>query len=350
MQPVRLGVIGCGVIGTVHLQYAAGSPLIEITAVADLIEANRRKAADQFKPKRIYENGGDLLEDAEVEAVVLAFPTCARTELALRAFEKGKHVLMEKPAAMNSSEVQAMIVARGDRVAACCCSRFRFYEAADVAAEFIATGALGDIRVVRCRAISTAGKKPEKPPPGWRLKKAVNGGGFLVNWGCYDMDYLLGITGWKLKPRLAFAQTWTVPPQFASHIAPESDAETYYVALVRCENGTMISMERGEYMPTRTEEVWQIVGTKGSLRLNMQTPTREAVIHDNTTDEGGVISKTLWESAKPSFRRHADPTTDFAAAIRENRPPKTSLEQALIIQKITDAIYASAERGVAVEV
>lgn len=350
MEPVRLGVIGCGVIGPHHLDAATKSPLIEVVAVADLIEQRGREAAERFNVPRVYREGNDLLEDSAVEAVVLALPTCGRTELALRAFAHGKHVLTEKPVAMNADEVRQLIQARGGLTAACCSSRYRFAEGAQVATDFIATGALGDLRMVYGRAFSAAGPPPQKTPPEWRLKRSLNGGGILMNWGCYDLDYLLGITGWSLKPKTVFAQTWTVPPQLEPHIAPGSDAETYFTALIRCEGGTILSLERGEYMPIQTEAAWQIIGTKGSLRLTMTAATPKLLFHDEATSEQGLVSQTLWEGEEDPARIHSGPVTDFAAAIREQRPPKTTLEQALVVQQISDAIYASAQQGTAVEI
>ena len=350
MKPVKIGVIGCGVIGPAHLAAAAKSPLLEIEAVADFIEERARKAAQEYGAKKVFFNGTDLLADPDVEAVVLAFPTQHRTELALQAFARGKHVLTEKPVAMNADEVRQLIKARGNLIAGCCSSRYRFLEGAEVAAKFIASGALGALRLVRSRNIGAAGEKPKTPRPDWRLTKALNGGGILVNWGCYDLDYLLGITGWSLKPEMVFAQTWTIPPQFESHIAPGSDAETHYTALIRCEGGTVIAIERGEYMPAQSEDAWQIIGTNGSLKLTMTNALPKRIIHDDTSTEKGVVSRVLWEGEENNALVHAGPVTDFAAAIRENRQPKTSLENALVVQQITDAIYASAESGTAVEI
>ena len=351
MEPVKLGVIGCGVIGSSHLRTAVNSPFIDLVAAADLIEGNRRRVAEQFQPKKIYSDSSQLLDDEEIEAVVLAFPAQYRTQVALEAFSKGKHVLTEKPVATNANQVREMIVARGKLVAGCCSSRNRFYKSAQVATEFIRKGGLGDLRVVRCRAIVAAGGQPTTPRPEWRLVKALNGGGILVNWGCYDLDYLLGITGWMLKPETVFAQTWTVPPSFASHIAPKSDAETYYLATVRCQGGVILSMERGEFMTAQSESDWQIIGSKGSLKLRMTDSNPQSIIHDDITTEKGVISKPLWDSTDTSILTHiVDPLVDFVAAIREQRQPLTSLEQSLVLQEITDAIYKSATQGVAVEI
>ncbi len=350
IKPVKLGVIGYGVIGRVHCGVAMASSLADVVAVADLLEDNREAARNQGVP-RVYDSGDSLIdEDPEVEAVLLALPTCYRTDLALHAFACGKHVLTEKPVAMNAGEVRQMIAARGDLVGACCSARNRFLESAQTATDFAASGALGELRLVRCRAVEAAGPQPEKPGSAWRLTKSLNGGGILVNWGSYDLDYLLGITGWSLRPQLVLAQTWPVPPQFASHIAPGSDGETHVAALIRCEGGTVITLERGEFMPAPTDEAWQIIGTKGSLSLMMNPGKDKRIVHYDTSTEEGVIPKVLWEGDEDGAVIHARPLQDFAEAIVEQHPPKTGLEQSLIIQQITDAIYASADRGEAVEI
>lgn len=349
MEPVKVGVIGCGVIGSRHLTIASEASHIELVAAADLIEANRTRAAERFNPPKMYSNDVDLLDDADVEAVVLAFPTQYRTAAALRAFERGKHVLIEKPIAMNAAEVEQLIAARGDLVSGCCSSRKRFTASAQLATQLITSGELGELRTIHCRAIVGAGKRPDTPRPAWRLIKDLNGGGILVNWGCYDLDYLLGITGWQLKPETVFAQTWRVPQVFESHIAPGSDAETHYTALIRCEGDIVLSVERGEFMTMHSHADWEVIGTEGSLKLNMQDAKPEKVIHNRTTTDGGVESTSNVDTEVPEIA-HGTPLSDFAAAIRENRQPSTDLEKALVVQRITDAIYASAETGNAVKI
>lgn len=350
MDPVRIGVIGCGVIGSRHLSVASEAEHIELVAAADMVESYRERAAERFNPPKMYTNDVDLLDDENVEAVVLAFPTQFRTEVALRAFERGKHVLIEKPIAMNVEEVNQLIAARGELVSGCCSSRNRFNKAARLATQLITSDGLGDLRSVHCRAKRGCGKQPDSPRPNWRLNKSLNGGGILVNWGCYDIDFLLGITGWELKPQSVFAQTWTVPPKFESHIAPGSDAETHYLALVRCEDGTAITLERGEYMAATSQSDWEIIGSEGALKLNMGDGNPEKVQHSQTTIEDGVITNPLENTGDTDGPHYGDPLTDFAAAIREGRQPITGLEQALVVQQITDAIYASAESGSVVEI
>lgn len=357
MKPVKYGVIGCGVIGPTHMKPAATCDLLDLVAVADIIPERAQKAATEHNVPRVYGEGLELIADPDIELVVLGLPTCHRRELALAAFAAGKHVLTEKPVAMSAREVDELIAARGNLKAACCSSRYTFITHHAVAAEFIASGALGELREVYMRSFFPAPPPPDEPKPEWRLKRHLNGGGFLMNWGCYDLDYLLTLTGWQLKPQNIFAQTWQIAPHIRWHIPEGSDAETYYTALVRCEGGTMLSLERGEYMPIIGESAWQIIGTKGSLRLTMtgvSAPGPQAqknaahwkqIFFDELTEDRGLVSHVLWEGDEDLSLVSSGPLTDLAAAIREDREPRTTLEKARVIQRLTDAIYESGVSG-----
>ena len=112
----------------------------------------------------------------------------------------------------------------------------------------------------------------------------------------------------------------------------------------------VLSVERGEFMTMHSHEGWEIIGTEGSLKLTMGDGEPESVIYNRTTTAGGVVSTTLAEVGDAPESQHSTPLSDFAACIRENRQPLTSLENALVVQKITDAIYDSAETGNAVEI
>lgn len=350
MEKVKIGVVGCGVMGVRHLAAAVKSPHAEPFAAADLIKERAEVAAKESGASRVYTDGRELIADPDVEAVVLAMPTAHRDELAIEALKAGKHVLVEKPVAMKARTVERMLEARGGRVAGCCSGRFHAYESARIAADFVATGALGDLRVVHCRAYTPARGTPEKMPPAWRLIKALNGGGIMANWGCYDLDYLLGVCGWTLKPRLALAQTWQVPPRSRPNVAEGSDAETHAIALILCKGGTVISFERGEYMPSPELGAWQIVGTDGRLNLTMLYKADKVITHDDTTAEQGVVTKEIWRGTDEWAEMQGFVLMDFVEAIVEGRQPQTSLEKALVIQKITDAVYESADRGAAVEI
>lgn len=350
MEPVRIGLIGCGVIGNVHANVVSESPLTQLVAVADIREEAANAVAEKHSVGKVYNHADPLIADPEVEAVILAMWAAPRTGLALQAFAKGKHVLTEKPVAINAEEVRRLIAARGELTAGCCSSRYRFLESTRAATDFVATGALGQLRVVHCRAILPAGEPPKNPPPPWRVSKPMNGGGILMNWGCYDLDYLLGVTGWQLKPKVAFAQTWPVASTYSNRVDLASDAETHFTALIRCEGDTIISYERGEFVTSRQDTAWEIIGDKGSLHLNMTASGDKEIVYDLADQDSGIVTETLWKGEDLHQTVLEGPVTDFAGAVREHLQPMTSLEQALVVQQISDAIYASAEQGTAVAV
>jgi predicted dehydrogenase len=347
---VRLGIIGCGVIGTHHLQAATACPDIEVVAVADRIAARREAARQSFGVGRLHVEGLDLLADPAVEAVVVAVPAGDRIELPEVALRAGKHVLIEKPTAVSCQRLNAYLAAQGPRVAASCSSRYATLGSTQAAAAVVASGVLGQLRTVYCRNFSPAGLPPATPPPDWRLSRERNGGGILCNWGCYDLDYLMTITGWSLRPRRCLAAAWPVGDPFRDHVAPGSDAESHYTGLLLCDGGTVISLERGEYMPATGQSAWQIIGARGSLRLAMTAQGGPAVWHDEGTSDQGVVSRAVWDQAEDYAAVHSGPVTDFAHAILTGAPPRTDLRRALLVQTITDAIYRSASTGAAVDI
>ncbi|MHC4250528.1 MAG: Gfo/Idh/MocA family protein [Planctomycetota bacterium] len=350
MEPVKLGVIGCGVIGKTNLKAAMASDLVDVVAAADL-RVERREWAREQGVGRIYEDGRDLIDkDPEVEAVLISFPASTRTAMALRAFARGKHVITEKPVALNAREVRSLIAARGDRVAACLSSRVRMCASAEKATEVVKSGALGPIRHIHVRALRAGGPRTDKVPPPWRESFCMNAGGILTNWSCYDLDYVLGVTGWYFRPKTVLGQWWPCVPEFRCHVAPDSDADSYFTAMAVGEDGSVLTIERGEFMPAPPEEAWQVIGTKGSVTLGMTGSDDRRITHHDGSAEKGVVSKVIWEGKDPKPSGNPLVIEDFASAVRDGRAPATGLEQALTIMQITDAIYASAERGAAVDI
>lgn len=344
-KTVKLGVIGCGAMGARHVVTAGKSDRLEVVAVADAVGERAHALAAEHGIPKAYEGGLDLLKDGAVEAVVLALPTAIRSPLALAAFQHGKHVLLEKPSAMNVGDLEGLIAARGKLVGACCSSRYRLLPSAERVTEFLKTGALGPLRSLVIREFQRASARPMKEKPAWRLSRALNGGGILVNWGSYDLDFILGLTGWAFEPRWVLAQTWPVAPMLASHVHPDSDAEAHLAALIRGADGSVLHIERGEYAAIQADSLWEIIGTNGSLRLPLRPGPGKVVYHDFLDPETGFCSEVLWEGDEEGEGLTGAPLLDFAEAILVGRDPATTLEQALVLQKIVDAIYESAEQA-----
>ena len=120
---------------------------------------------------------------------------------------------------------------------------------------------------------------------------------------------------------------------------------------MRCRDGALISLERGETLPVRARSAWELIGERGALQLDM-LPHDGAVLRLTEHDpEQGVREQILWRGDDADWTPITQgPLHDFATAIRERRPPRCSLEQALICQRIADAIVCSAEHGRSVSI
>ena len=352
MNPLKLGIVGCGVIGTHHMNAVAGNADVEFFAAADLNEEALGRSAEQFGIPHTYSSAAELLDNSEVEAVVLALITSVRAPIALEALSKGKHVLIEKPPAMNVGELRRMKAIQGDRVIGCCSARFSFMDSAQRAREIIESGSIGDIRIIRCKGIQQVDPVAEgaNPPP-WRVSHTLNGGGYMVNWGVYDLDYLMSVTGWKLVPKTVLAQVWPIADHLAvGRVHPDSDGENHVVSMIRCEQGVVIVHERGEAVVMGSETLWQITGDKGSLQLRMVPYGGGTALHLETFDpDQGLVSTTVLDKHGED-RTMNGPVNDFARAIREGTSPATDIDRAITLQSMLDAIYESARTGAAVVV
>lgn len=351
-KKLRVGVLGCGVIGQAHLRAAQKLSTCRVTMVADLREEAAKAVAETFGIPGYSGNPEDVLTNPDIDVVVLALPTAPRANLAIKAFKHGKHVLVEKPAAMNAKELQRMIKAmEANGVKGSCCScRYGSHKSAAVARSFIKSGGLGKLRNIRCRALMKAPDTPSKNPPPWRLDKSLNGGGILVNWGVYDLDYLMTATDWQLEPSEIMASTWEISPDLKKWISPNSNAETYFTSLIRFKDGTMMNFERGEFFPMPTQAVWEITGDKGTLELFMTATKETKIIHHNTSKSKGIVTRELWSGDSLPTTEHDVPLKNLVDAIRKDKEPVTSLYDSLKVARIIDGIYKSAEKNTAVKV
>jgi predicted dehydrogenase len=152
-----------------------------------------------------------------------------------------------------------------------------------------------------------------------------------------------------LRPKTVLAQTWPLAPKLSARVDPCSDADNHFLALIRCEDGTMLSFERGEFVSAQSDQAWQILGQDATLQLWLHAGKDKTLTLDESSDERGVESRALWQGTDEGDVTRAL-QDDFAHAIRNGSQPQTSLERALIMQQITDAIYESATTGLAAEI
>jgi predicted dehydrogenase len=175
MRKIKVGLIGTGYIGVVHLEMLRRIRGVEVVAVADSNQALARSTAEKLEIPKVYAAAEDLIGDPDVEVVHNCAPNNVHFEFNRRAIESGKDVLSEKPLSLNARE-SAELVRLADRHKTLTAIDFcyRYYPVVQEAAARVRRGDLGDVRAFV--------------------------GHFLQDWLFYDTDY-----SWRLDPAVAGA-------------------------------------------------------------------------------------------------------------------------------------------------
>ena len=112
LDTIRIGIIGCGGIANgKHMPSLKKVPGVEMVAFCDIIIDRAEKAAKQYgtPDAKVYEDYKELLEDKTIDVVHVCTPNRAHSFITVDALEAGKHVMCEKPMAINSAEAKKML-------------------------------------------------------------------------------------------------------------------------------------------------------------------------------------------------------------------------------------------------
>lgn len=160
--PVGIGLIGAGMIGQLaHLANFAGLPGCRVVALAELRPQLGRQAADRFAVPRVYANHRELLDDAEVDAVVVVTRRPATGPIVLDALSADKHVLSEKPMAHSVTQATRLVDAAARRDLRYAVGMMKRHDAGvahakDTLRRLLARGTLGELRSVRAHCFGGA--------------------------------------------------------------------------------------------------------------------------------------------------------------------------------------------------
>ena len=273
MDKVRLGIIGFGNIGTAHAGHFANNriPNMELTAICDISE-NRRNAARGFFPDMpIFDNAEDLIKSGLCDAVVICVPHYDHPTLAIKAFEHGLHVLVEKPAGVYTKQVKEMNeAAKSSGKVFGIMYNQRTNPMYQKVRSMVQNGELGHIK--RITWIITDWYRPQAyhDSSTWRSAWKTEGGGALINQNPHQLDlwqWMFGMPD-KINAKCSFGKYY--------NIEVEDDVMAYF----EYDNGTT-----GEYI-TSTGEY------PGTNRLEIACDMGKIVIEDGKmTFKRNVISE-----------------------------------------------------------
>lgn len=185
-QAVRWGVIGCAAIAVNRVMGAMpDAKLTQLVAVASRSLDRAREVAAQFDLPKAYGSYDELLADPEIEAVYIPLPNGLHAEWSIKALRAGKHVLCEKPLAMDAEEARQIQAVR-DETGLICLEAFayRFNPVVAEAFQIANSGELGELRFMH--TVSTYLMETHDPE-NVRLQADI-GGGALYDMGCYAIN------------------------------------------------------------------------------------------------------------------------------------------------------------------
>ncbi len=209
MKKVKYGIIGLGNMGTHHVrQFISGNvPHGEVTAIADISPERVQLVKNTYPdyPFECYSSGKELIDKADIDAVVVIAPHYVHPELCIQALQKGLHVICEKPAGVYTKQVKEMMeVAKRSKGL----FTMMFNQRTDCIyrkmRELIFSGEIGEIKRINWLITNWYRSQSYYDSSDWRATWAGEGGGVLFNQCPHQLDLLQWVTGMMPKKIRAF--------------------------------------------------------------------------------------------------------------------------------------------------
>lgn len=320
MTKLLWGLIGCGDISRKRVAPA----LIELET-CKLLAVNRARTdlvesfAREFGARRWYADWREIIADKEIDAVYIATPVYLHAEQTIAAAEAGKHVLCEKPMAMNSAECDGMIaVCRANGVKLGIAYYRHFYPVVQRAKELIVAGEIGKPVVAQINAFERFNPQPGEDRH-WLLEKSKAGGGPMMDFGCHRIEVLTNLFGQIHRTK-----------NLAGRALFDREVEDTSVASFEFASGLQAVLTV-THAALESQDTLSIFGSEGSLHIPVLNRGELRV----KTSAGERI-----EQHPPHANIHLPLIEDFALAVIENREPKVGGAIGREVARIEEEIYA----------
>jgi predicted dehydrogenase len=322
---MHVGIIGCGLIGQ---KRADSLPLGYLKAVADVSQERAQKLARNYPDVLAYSNWEELIQRDDINLIIVSTTNNWLAPITLAAIRAGKHVLVEKPAARNFSELDSIIDAEKKyHVKVMIGYNLRCHPAFIKAKEIIQSEKLGPLLYIRGRYGHGGRLGYEKE---WRANPEISGGGELLDQGVHLIDLSRWFLGEFSKVN-GYTHTyyWKMPVEDNGFIYLETvnrQAAWLQVSCTEWKNlfSFEIFCERGKL------QVDGIGGSYGTERLTLY----------QMLPQMGPPETTIWEFPSPdnSWRVEFD---EFKQAIEKDLPIHPNPKDAREVLKVVSCIYGN---------
>jgi predicted dehydrogenase len=354
---VRFGIIGAGAIAPSLVKSLAKHPHAAVSAVYDVHAGRQAAMCDEFAIPKRPRSLNALLQDDEIDAIYVAVPNKFHVPYTLKALAAGKHVVAEKPFAMNLEEAKQVeaAVRKSGKMWMLGMNR-RFPAMMQKAQALVAKGAIGEPYHAKARWQRMWGCPRLQT---WFGHKAISGGGCLLDIGVHMLDQTMYIAG-NFKPLTC---SGSVYGKFGHRGLGEGgwgksdrdpkmtfDVEDFANAHIRLAGGLSIDLDVSwaAYMPKPVMET-VIYGTEGTIWVGQDEAVAggsEAIRLCTRKKKAFVVD----EAPKAKIRYpHCDRFNNFVNAVLGKEEPCVTIDQALAVQAILSGIYRSSSTGTEVD-
>ena len=347
-EPIGIAIIGTGYIGLgAHLPAyltMQDEGLVRIVAVCDIREDALRAASEKAGGARAFTDYRQMLKMDEIVAVDVCTPNYLHKQPVIDSLASGKHVICEKPLAINAQEGAEMVAAAraaGRQLAVGL--NVRFGAGAQAVKRFIDDGRLGEIYYARAHALRRRGI------PGWGLftQKDKQGGGPLIDIGVHILDLTLWLMGHP-EPVSVTGQTYAKfgPREDVLGLMGQWDPKTFTVedfaaGFIRFRSGATLSLESSFAANIADNQFHTtLLGTEGGALLYPSDDARTRLFRE----ESGTLTDTT-PVFLPRVGTHEAELRAFIQALADDLPVPVPGTQGLLVTRLLDALYESAETG-----
>jgi predicted dehydrogenase len=324
-RPLGLGFIGSGRIAQAHLKAAKNLPdFVIIAAIAGRRRDKAEATAREYGIPVVYDDYHQLLKDPAVQAVVITTPNDSHAAIACDAAKAGKHLLVEKPMALDTTSAEAMVRAAEDGGVTLMVAQSRRFS--DAVQEMVRRlSEIGDIiRVHIAFLVSFA-----QPPTEWWRSSAQAGGLVILLQGSHSLDSIYWWLG--RTPQSIYAT--------AARTNPAWEGEDEADIVCRFAGGQTATTHLSLSTNPSVHDTL-VVGRKGHFRL-IERPAGPPFENVYRLEKNG---ETLLEGLQaPSL--YTRQLLEFTEAVREGRAPLASGREVVNVMRMLDAARASAQSG-----
>jgi predicted dehydrogenase len=327
IRPLRIGIISTAKIGREKvIPGLQSTPLVEVVAIASRDEAKAKETAAKLGIPKAYGSYEALLADPEVEAVYIPTPNDSHVDLSLAAAQAGKHVLCEKPSAMNAADA-ARLAAIPAGIVYLEAFMVRFHPQWIAVRDIVRSGRIGTPVGVQCwfsYALSDPTNIRNKPE---------NGGGAALDIGCYPIVVSRFVLDADPLRVVALVER---DPAFGT--------DRLTSALMDFGNGRHLTFTVGTQCVPHQRVI--VCGTLGRVEVMIpfnQPPSEDSIIR---VDTGKALGDAAIETIRiPAADQYAKQGEAFAKAVRGVEPLPYGVKDAALMMRALDALFASAETG-----